>query len=448
MNTGNRTRVALDCLGCKLNQAEMEALSRELTEAGYEVVPPEANPDVYILNTCTVTGIADSKSRHLLRMAHRRSPNARLVAVGCYAERASRELSIIEGVELVLGNGPKADLLHELEASGLLSRRASCAPTDCHPNGSRTRSFIKIQDGCRNFCTYCIVPMVRSEEKSVPADEVMTAIDKALASGNQEIVLTGTKVGSYRDHETDLPGLLKLILADTSVTRLRLSSVQPQELSPELIGLWRDSRLCPHFHLSLQSGSDSILQQMNRRYSTPKYREAIGLIRKMVPGAAITTDVIAGFPGESDAQFEESFNFCREMQFARIHVFPYSPRRGTEAAGMPQVDSQVKKERSRRMLALADESALSFRQQFLGRTNQVLWEKQSDGIWSGLTGNYTRVYARSEDNLENRLLPVKLAKIYGDGVWGELQKEAEHGACASGGERAGTAGSKGSIPEN
>ena len=415
------TRVALDTLGCKLNQAETEFLAWQFAEAGYRLVSTVGEADIYILNTCTVTHIADRKSRHLLRLAHRKNPQALLVAVGCYAQRAYQELSHIDGVGLVLGNGDKMHLVSLLKELGYPNKPAS-AQADltggCH-NGFRNRAFIKVQDGCNNFCTYCIVPLVRGMEKSLPDDQVISEVGARVAQGYKEVVLTGTEISSYSHNGLNLRGLLNRLLSQTGVTRLRLSSLQPQEISPEFISLWHNPRLCPHFHLSLQSGSDSVLSRMKRRYSTSDYRRAVSLIRSAVPEAAITTDVIVGFPGESEGEFEDSHNFCREMEFARIHVFPYSPRPGTQAAQMPdQVSAKVKKQRSQKMLALAEESARNFRKRFLGTTLPVLWEQKSNGIWFGLTDNYIRVYTKSSEDLTNKLLPVKLVKIWKDGVWG------------------------------
>ncbi len=413
------TKIAFDCLGCKLNQAETELFARQSAEAGYELVSPTDKADIYVLNTCTVTHIADRKSRHLLRLARRRNPGARLVAIGCYAERSSREIARIDGVDLVLGNKQKPFLFQRLRESG----GPSCPSTtrmEYPADGYRTRAFIKVQDGCRNFCTYCIVPLVRGNEKSVPARQVMAEVGQRVASGAKEVVLTGTEIGAYRSDGVNLKGLLERILAETGVTRLRLSSLQPREISPELIALWQDQRLCPHFHLSLQSGSNAVLSRMKRRYTTRDYREAVSLIRGVVPEAAITTDIIVGFPGETGAEFRESFDFCRRMAFARIHVFPYSPRPGTEAARMPgQVDTKIKKQRSGEMLALAKESARSFQQRFLDRTMPVLWEKRDKGVWSGLTANYIKVYTRSDNDLTNRIIPVRMMKIKGDRVLGE-----------------------------
>jgi threonylcarbamoyladenosine tRNA methylthiotransferase MtaB len=417
-------KVALDTLGCKLNQAETEVLARQFAEAGYRLVSLADEADVYILNTCTVTHTADAKSRHWLRLAHRRNPDALVVATGCYAQRVPQELAQIEGVSLVVGNDEKPNLLRLLQESGCLSSPNSMQGGSAtnHHLPSRTRAFIKIQDGCSSFCSYCIVPLVRGSEKSLPVEQIVAEVRHRVADGYKEVVLTGTKIGSYNYEGVSLKGLLERILAETDVARLRLSSLQPHEIYPELIGLWRDSRLCPHFHLSLQSGNDGVLRRMKRRYCVSDYQRAISLIRALVPGVAITTDIIAGFPGETEEEFEESYNFCRQLGFARIHVFAFSPRQGTQAARLPQqVDVQVKKQRSQKILALHKESAQKFRQQFTGKTMPVLWEKQSaDGTWSGLTDNYIKVHTKSNEDLTNKLLPVKLVEMRGDEVWGRL----------------------------
>ncbi|MBL7125375.1 MAG: tRNA (N(6)-L-threonylcarbamoyladenosine(37)-C(2))-methylthiotransferase MtaB [Dehalococcoidales bacterium] len=413
-------KIALDTVGCKLNQAETQLLAEQFARAGYRLVSAAGGADVYILNTCTVTHIADHKCRRLLRMAHRRNPDALVVAIGCYAERAPQELAQIDGVDLVLDNGEKPHLLWLLEESGHLSSPVYGQGSAIAHAGFRTRAFIKVHDGCNNFCSYCIVPLVRGREKSTPTAQVVAEVNHRIAEGYKEVVLTGTEIGLYNYEGVNLEGLLQHILTETDVERLRLSSLQPQEISPELIGLWCDKRLCRHFHLSLQSGSDTVLSRMNRRYTVGDYQQAVALIRGMVPEVAITTDIIVGFPGETEKEFEQSYNFCRQMEFARIHVFPYSPRQETQAAQMPnQVEDDVKRERSQRMLALAEESAQNFRQQFLGKTMPVLWEKQSeDGIWSGLTDNYIKVYTRSNKDLTNKLQPVKLVEVNSGGVWG------------------------------
>ncbi|MDH5364501.1 MAG: MiaB/RimO family radical SAM methylthiotransferase, partial [Dehalococcoidia bacterium] len=301
------------------------------------------------------------------------------------------------------------------------SVHVQCGSTSRYYNGFRTRAFIKVQDGCDSFCSYCIVPFVRGREKSLPVDQVVAEVRHRISDGYKEVVLTGTEIGSYNYDGVKLRGLLENILAGTNITRLRLSSLQPQEISPELIGLWSDNRLCRHFHLSLQSGSDGVLRRMKRRYCVSDYQQAVSLIRRKEPEAAITTDIIVGFPGETEAEFEQSYQLCRQMEFARIHVFPYSPRQGTQAVKLPnRVGDSVKGERSQKMLALARENAQNFRRQFLGKTMTVLWEKRSgDGIWSGYTDNYIKVYAKSSEDLSNKLLPIELVELGEDGVWGK-----------------------------
>jgi len=401
-------KVALDAIGCKLNQAETQLLARQFARAGYRLVAADDGADVYVLNTCTVTHVADGKCRRWLKGVHRRHPEALVVAIGCYAERARQELAQIEGVDLVLDNRQKPQLLRRLEESGRLNRPAAGEASSAGAD-FRTRALVKVQDGCNSFCSYCIVPLVRGREKSLPLDQVVAEVKDRIADGYKEVVLTGTEIGSYNDGGADLKELLERILEETDVARLRLSSLQPQEISPGLIGLWHDSRLCRHFHLSLQSGSDGVLERMKRRYTTADYQRAVALIRDKVPEAAITTDIIVGFPGETEAEFQESYNLARQLGFARIHVFTYSPRPGTQAALMPdQVGDKLKRERSRRMLALARTSVRKFRQKFLGKTLMVLWEKETCGVWSGLTDNYIRVFTKSNKDLTNQLLPVRL----------------------------------------
>jgi threonylcarbamoyladenosine tRNA methylthiotransferase MtaB len=401
-------KIALETLGCKLNQAETESLARQFVKAGYELVEHPKEADVYILNTCTVTRTADAKARHLLRVAHRQNPNVFIIATGCYAQRADAELKNIEGVNCVTDNSEKDNLLQ------VVQKIPQKAQTIKEPTATaaafRTRSFIKIQDGCRNFCAYCIVPYVRCIEVSAPPDAIINELKQRTAESYQEIVLTGTRVGGYNFSGLDLTGLLQRILAETKIPRVRLSSLQPQEISSELIEQWQNHRLCPHFHLSLQSGSIDVLKRMKRHYTLEDYRRAANLIRKEVPTVAVTTDVIVGFPGETDKEFEESLEFCRKIGFARIHVFSYSPRSGTEAAIMPgQVPDKVIKERSQQMLVLAKESARNFKESFAGESMDVLWEKQTDdGDWTGITGNYIRVFMKSDKNLSNKLLSTKV----------------------------------------
>ncbi len=429
-------KVAFYTLGCKLNQAETESLANRFSKAGFQLVSPGDRADIYIANTCTVTHIADRKSRHWLRLARRRNPQALIIATGCYAQRSRQELAQL--ADFVVDNKEKEHLLAltqtlSLEGRGLdkdeTKRSQMLAAT------VRTRSLIKIQDGCHSPCAYCIVPKVRPHEYSLPASQIIDEVKQKVALGYKEVVLTGTKVGSYRDavlsasegSSTDLRNLVQRILTSTGIERLRLSSLQPSEISSKFLALWQDERLCRHFHLALQSGSETVLQRMRRSYSLDQYQRTVNLIKKIIPEVAITTDIMVGFPGESDEEFEQSYSFCQQAGFANIHVFPFSPRPETAAAGMPeQLKDKIKAERNQRMLGLAKNSRHRFCEQFLGQTMPVLWEKETSpgsGIYSGLTGNYIRVFTGSEKSLSNKITPVKLVEFHNQGIWGEVIDE-------------------------
>jgi threonylcarbamoyladenosine tRNA methylthiotransferase MtaB len=413
-------KVAFHTLGCKLNQAETELLARQFTEAGYTVVGDGA--DVYVLNTCTVTHIADRKSRHLLRLWRGRNPGALIIATGCYAERVPQELAQV-GADIVVGNEGKLHLLDLIRDKH--TSEASCPTGYSTIDGvSRVRSFIKIQDGCNDSCAYCIVPRVRGLGHCLPMVDVVKEVKGRVSAGYREVVLTGTKIGDYKHNGTGLKELVEQVLVATGVERLHLSSLQPQEISLELLSLWQGTRLCRHFHLALQSGSDAVLKRMRRRYSIENYRQAVSLIRKTVSDVAITTDIMVGFPGESVAEFEESYRFCQEIDFANIHVFAFSSRPETLAVGMSgQVNDRQKKERSLRMLELARQSARKFCQSFLGQNMMVLWEKEvnpGSGVYSGLSHNYIRVFTRSSEPLTNQFRLVRLVRLYNQGLWGEV----------------------------
>ena len=357
-----------------------------------------------------------------MRLWRRRNPEALIIAAGCYAERAPEVLRQA-GADLVVGNERKMHLLEELKDEYVPV--TPCSTGQIIADGiSRVRSFIKIQDGCNDACAYCIVPRVRGEGRCLPVENVINEVKEMVSAGCKEVVLTGTKIGSYKYNGSDLRHLVEQILANTDVNRLHLSSLQPQDISPELLSLWRDSRLCRHFHLALQSGSEAVLGRMRRRYSVDDYRQAVYSIRKAVPDVAITTDVVVGFPGETLEEFEESYRFCEEIDFANIHVFSYSSRPGTLAARMSeQVSDKLKKERSLRMLELARRSLRRFCQRFLGQNMTVLWEQevaQGGGVYSGLSQNYIRVFTRSSEPLTNQFCSVRLIRLHNNGLWGEI----------------------------
>ena len=418
-------RVHVSSLGCKLNQSEMDSLAARLREAGHELAASPGEAELCILNTCAVTHVAAQKSRQAVRRLHRANPEARLVVTGCYAELSPADVRDLPGVEVVAGNRAKEHVLDDLLAP---------RPPVPEPNPTRrprTRALVKIQDGCDNACTYCVIRLARGEQRSRPAGEVLDEVRARLAAGYQEIVLTGVHVGAYgRDRaggrlELDLWGLVARILAETAVARLRLSSVEPWDLPGEALALWQDARLCRHLHLPLQSGAAATLRRMGRRYDPARFAALADAARAAIPGLALTTDLIVGFPGETRAEFDESLAFVRAMGFARLHVFPYSSRPGTPAAGMPgQVPPGVKAERAAAMREAGAAAEQAFARRFLGQTVRVLWESVRPGeggpVWSGLTDNYLRVEGVGAGDLRNTFGLVRLVRPVADGLWGEV----------------------------
>ncbi|HEX2915031.1 MAG TPA: tRNA (N(6)-L-threonylcarbamoyladenosine(37)-C(2))-methylthiotransferase MtaB [Chloroflexia bacterium] len=452
-----RPRVALVTLGCKVNFSETEALADNFQRAGFVLVEPDGSdvPDVFIVNTCTVTHVADRKSRQMLRRAKRANPQAVVVATGCYTYTSPDEVAAIPEVDLVVRKSDEERLVelvseklsYELpyrpEPSRLLFAggfSGDKAVDSVITGGYRTRAMVKIQDGCNAGCAFCIVPTARGVPQSIGIREVVEGVRRKVEMGYQEVVLTGVHLGKYRapnengDSEARpvrLKALLEAIIAEVEIPRLRITSLEPQDYDPTLLELWqRDRRLSRHFHLALQAGSDSTLQRMRRGYNLERYSRIVEQIRRELPDASITTDVIVGFPGETDQEFAETLAFTEKMGYAKMHVFPYSPREGTLAATMPdQVSDQKKKERGEKLRALSDRMSQAWRERFVGEVRPVLWENNhnsADGtVWSGLTDNYIRVYASSEQNLHNRVTPVKLLKLAGqgdaEGMWGEIQ---------------------------
>lgn len=416
--------VALLTLGCKLNQAETEAMARDLRAAGFAVADRPVAAAGYIINSCAVTHVAERKSRHLVRLAKRLAPEAPVVLTGCYPEAAGRERAAeASGADVVVASNEKDRSIQAL----LQAMPSATGTAPGRPATGRTRAFIKAQEGCNDLCAFCIVPYTRGREVSVAPQLVAQRVREREDEGVQEVVITGTQLGAW-GRDTGTEGgpavLIEHLLANTTVPRIRFSSLQPQDITPRLLALWDDPRLCRHFHLALQSGSAATLARMRRRYSAGDYGQALARLRAAIPGVAITTDVIAGFPGETDEQFEESYAFCREAAFAGMHVFPYSSRRRTGAARMPgHVAHAVRRERADRLLALARESAAAFARSRIGCVEAVLWEDETAeaAVWSGLTDTYLRVYARGSDRLRNRILPAGIQSEHGDGLWGDVR---------------------------
>ncbi|MBL7202631.1 MAG: tRNA (N(6)-L-threonylcarbamoyladenosine(37)-C(2))-methylthiotransferase MtaB [Anaerolineae bacterium] len=414
-------RVYLESVGCKLNQCERDALARQFTEAGYDVVRCAEDADLCVVNTCAVTHVAARKSRQRVRALGRANPGARLVATGCYAGIGEEGLS----ADLVVPNDRKEALVSLVEARLDLWEldRGPAGPRADAGEGaiSRTRPMVKIQDGCDNACTYCIVHVLRGKQRSQPRAEILAQVREWVRQGYHEVVLTGVHVGSYgRDSGDGLFDLVCAILADSPPERLRLSSIEPWDLTPEFYALWEDPRLCRHLHLPLQSGCDAVLSRMNRHYSAAEFARLVTQARDAIPGLAVTTDLIAGFPGETEEEHGASAAFVEGLAFARAHVFAYSERPGTPAADMPDpVDPPVRQRRARELREIARRSGEAFRRGFVGQTLAVLWEARGpDGRWSGLTDHYVRVYADSDEDLANALRLTRLTALEPGGLSG------------------------------
>ncbi len=411
-------------LGCKPNLADSEAVAARLNAAGYDVVDAMCEADAVVVNTCSVTHTADRKSRRLIRAARRLSPTAPIAVTGCYPRSAGEEAAEALGADFVTGTteAEHARLVANLTATAASPTPAPALPSP-EPSTLHTRAFVKAQEGCNDVCAFCIVPRTRGREVSRSIEDVARDVAAAHARGAREVVLTGTQLGAWgRDLPEPLTprDLIAGVLARTETPRLRFSSLQPQDITPELIALWDDPRLMPHFHLALQSGSDPVLARMRRRYDTDAYRDALTRIRIALPAAAVTTDVIAGFPGEREEDFSATLALCEEAAFARIHAFPYSPRSRTAAASMPdQTPVTVRKERMARRLALAADLAAAFQHRFRGTVRPVLWEERRDTPdgprWHGHTDNYLSVFAESADDLTGRITPATLGEPLPDG---------------------------------
>jgi len=424
-------RIAFATLGCKVNQSETETLVRQFAADGYQIVAFGEPADVYVVNTCTVTHVGDRKSRQLLRRAARRDPHALVVAAGCYATVDPAALHAMPEVGLVVPSADKPRLL-ELVTARLGQSASSCI---LHPSSfpHRTRALVKVHDGCADRCTYCIVPRARGRPRSRPLPDVLADVRARLAEGHREVVLTGVHLGRYGHDLPNGPGaptltdLVRAILDETDVPRLRLSSIEPQDFGPALLDLWRNPRVCRHLALPLQSGCDRTLARMGRRYTAADFAELVRQVRAVAPPVALTTDVIAGFPGETDADHAASLAFAQEMAFARIHVFPYSQRRGTPAAAMPdQVSPAVKQARARAFRDLGDESGRRYRAQFVGQSVDVLWEAphpDAPAHWRGFTDTYIRVATTSPRNLAGHIIPARLTAVTADGIIGDLRLE-------------------------
>ncbi len=408
--------VATLTLGCKLNQAETQQAARELRRHGCLTTDRPAQADAYLINTCTITHVADRKARRLIRLAQRLSPDAPVIVTGCYAERDADGLSALAQVQVV-GNERKHDA-----ANAVLSALDGLAPSTSGENGSsgRTRAFIKIQEGCDDVCAFCIVPYVRGRERAVPIDDVVALAQERVEEGVQEVVMTGTQPGAYgRDREdgTSAADLIEALLARTDAPRIRYSSIQPQDITPRLLACWDDSRMCRHFHLALQSGSDDVLSRMRRRYTASEFRDAVTLIRAAVPGASITTDIIAGFPGETDSDHRATVSLMDELRFTDVHVFPYSARPQTSASLLPDdAPPEVKRARAAELRALGSAHRREALYARVGAVESVLFETAD----SGLSDTYLPVQITDAGGLTNQIRGVSVVSAEETTLVGEL----------------------------
>ena len=426
-------KAALTTLGCKVNQFETETMEGLFRQRGYAIVPFDEAADVYVINTCSVTSLGEKKSRQLIRRARRLNERAVIAVTGCYAQVAPEEIRAIEGVRVVLGTKERSGIVDHVEraareagvfdGTGDIMHASEFEDIPLFGAPARTRAFLKIEEGCENFCSFCIIPYARGPVRSRLLKSVRREAAKLLAMGFKEIVLTGIHLGCYgRDlGDVTLADAVRAVLSLPGLKRLRLGSLESIELSDDLLALLaQEERFAGHLHLPLQAGSDEVLRAMNRHYDTAKFAALIERVERAVPGVAISTDIIVGFPGETQELFEESLAFVERMNFARMHVFPYSPRRGTPAAAFAaQVPEAEKKARVHLMQALAAKKSEAFHAAFLGTEMPVLFETEREGVTDGLTANYIRVYTDAPVRT-GEIHAMRLVRLYRDGVWGEI----------------------------
>ena len=426
-------RTAIYTLGCKVNQFETQAMEAELTRRGHALVPFDGEADAYIINTCTVTAVSDKKSRQMIRQARRRAPHAVVAVCGCYAQTDPEAVEAL-GVDLIMGTNDRMGFVDALEAlspdggqvvqvDDALRRRTY----ERLPAGGlegRTRAMLKVEDGCVNFCSYCIIPYARGPVRSLPLAEAAAEAARLAAEGYRELVLTGIEISSWGrdlDGARSLMDLIEGVCAAAPGCRVRLGSLEPRTITEDFCRRGAAlPNLCPHFHLSLQSGCDATLARMNRKYDTSRYYESVKLLRNHFDRPGITTDLIVGFPGETEEEFAATLEFVEKCAFSALHIFPYSRRSGTPAASMPdQVPRAVKEERARRAAAAAAELRKAWLAGGVGRTLPVLFEEERDGLWRGHAPDYTEVYA-SGGQLHNVIRDVKITEIHQDGLLGTV----------------------------
>lgn len=428
-------KAALHNLGCKVNAYETEAMQHLLEEAGYEIVPFTQKADVYVINTCSVTNMADRKSRQMLHKAKKNNPDSIVVATGCYVQTSEKEVLNDLSVDIVIGNDRKHDLVRLLEEYSLDSVNDTVDDINdgkhdfeelfIDQTKEHTRAFIKVQDGCNQFCSYCIIPYARGRVRSRRFENVIAEVERLAANGFKEVVLTGIHLSSYGVDFEEATGLLELIQAVNAVNgieRIRLGSLEPKIVTEHFASeLSKLDKICPHFHLSLQSGCDATLKRMNRKYTTKEYERGCELLRKYFVHPAITTDVIVGFPGETEEEFEQTEAYLEHIHFYEMHIFKYSKRKGTRAAVMPdQIDEQIKAARSEKLIALGHDMSKEFRKFYIGKNEEVLFEEKAvigdKEYFVGYTKEYVKVAKKTDENLENQIVSGRISGMLTDEI--------------------------------
>lgn len=431
-------KVALFTLGCRVNSYESEAMAEKFIKDGYEVVDFEDFADVYVINTCTVTNMGDKKSRQMISRARRKNPDAIIAVVGCYSQIASDDVAKIEGVDVVLGSRNKGEVVYWVnrtreekkqivEVNDVL-RNKNFEELAINEYQDKTRAFLKIQDGCNKFCTYCLIPFARGAVCSKSPETILKEVKELSENGFKEIILSGVHTASYGvdlKEDWNLVRVLKEIDKVEGIERIRIGSIDPNFFTDEVIeDVSTIEKLCPHFHLSLQSGCDATLRRMNRKYTAEDYKRAVDSLRRHMRDVSITTDVIVGFPGESQEEFEATYKFLSEIKLSKMHIFKYSKREGTKAAEMPfQVDGNLKEERSKRLIDLNAKLEVEFMEKFIGREMKVLFEElhgENNNQYVGYTENYMKVVAESMEDVSGKIIKTKLLKVEGEHIIGEI----------------------------
>lgn len=432
-------KVALYTLGCRVNSYESEAMAEKFIKEGYEVVSFDEFSDVYVINTCTVTNMGDKKSRQMIGRARRHNPEAIIAVVGCYSQIASDEIAQIEGVDVVLGSRNKGDIVYWVNRAREESKQV-VEVKDVLKNNKfeqlaineyqdKTRAFLKIQDGCNRFCSYCLIPFARGGVCSKEPEKILKEVKELSKNGFKEIILSGVHTASYGvdlEGNWDLVKILEEINKIEGIERIRIGSIDPTFFTEGVIErICNLEKMCPHFHLSLQSGCDATIRRMNRKYTAQEYKDVVENLRKYMKDVSITTDIIVGFPGESNVEFEATYEFLKGIKLSKMHIFKYSKRTGTKAAEMPfQVDGIIKEERSKKLIELNNALEVEFMEKFLGREMRVLYEEAISGkenTYVGYTENYIKVITESDENLEGKIVPTKLAAVKQENMVGIIE---------------------------